>query len=103
WRGDGRRHYGVCGTRLDVRPHRCDRRWTCCRSRMVASQERREWIDRRAARSLLRADRPGPFWQAAQARSPMKMSLTWLPLFLVVASGVAACGTREKAAEAEPD
>jgi len=33
----------------------------------------------------------------------MKMSLTWLPLFLVVASGVAACGTREKAAEAEPD
>lgn len=33
----------------------------------------------------------------------MKLSLTWLPLVLVVASGVAACGTREKAPEAEAD
>lgn len=33
----------------------------------------------------------------------MKLSWTCLPLVLVVASGVAACGTRERAREADPD
>ena len=33
----------------------------------------------------------------------MKFSLPWLPLVLIVASGVASCETREKPPEADPD
>lgn len=52
---------------------------------------------------VLRADRPGSLWKAAQTRSSVMLTFVRLCVVLVVSSGLIACGTGETTREADPD